>query len=132
LGKSNKTTHLKITRRKTMEEKKSAEQSSSTENVVEEGKIYAFLGYWGILFLIPILAKKDNEFAVFHGKQGLLLFILEIIAWVLGYIPFIGYIISPLGYIFCGIMAVIGMVQSLNGKYWKMPWIGEYAEKIKV
>ncbi len=115
-----------------MEEKKSAEQSSSTENVVEEGKIYAFLGYWGILFLIPILAKKDNEFAVFHGKQGLLLFILEIIAWVLGYIPFIGYIISPLGYIFCGIMAVIGMVQSLNGKYWKMPWIGEYAEKIKV
>jgi uncharacterized membrane protein len=132
LGKSNKTTHPKITRRKTMEEKKSAEQSSSTENVVEEGKIYAFLGYWGILFLIPILAKKDNEFAVFHGKQGLLLFILEIIAWVLGYIPFIGYIISPLGYIFCGIMAVIGMVQSLNGKYWKIPWIGEYAEKIKV
>jgi len=29
-------------------------------------------------------------------------------------------------------MAVIGMVQSLNGKYWKMPWLGEYAEKIKI
>lgn len=114
-----------------MEEKKNSEQSS-TQEVVEQGKIYAFLGYWGILFLIPIFAKKDNEFAVFHGKQGLVLFILEIIFTVLGYIPFIGYIISPLGYIFCGIMAIIGMAQSLNGKYWKMPWLGEYAEKIKI
>lgn len=67
-----------------MEEEKNTEQSS-TQGVVEEGKIYAFLGYWGILFLIPILAKRDNEFAVFHGKQGLVLFILEIIVTVLGY-----------------------------------------------
>lgn len=114
-----------------MEEKKNSEQSS-TQEVVEQGKIYAFLGYWGILFLVPILAKRDNEFAVFHGKQGLVLFILEIIFTVLGYIPFIGYVISPLGYIICGIMAIIGMAQSLNGKYWKMPWLGEYAEKIKI
>ncbi|HCL00766.1 MAG TPA: hypothetical protein DHW42_11760, partial [Candidatus Marinimicrobia bacterium] len=96
-------------------------------------KIYAFLGYWGILFLVPILAKKDNDFAVFHGKQGLVLFVLEVIVTILGYIPFVGwFVICPLGYIFCGIMAIIGMVQSLNGKYWKMPWLGEYAEKIKI
>jgi uncharacterized membrane protein len=117
-----------------MEEEKNTEQSSSTQeqDVVEKGKIYAFLGYWGILFLVPILAKKDNNFAMFHGKQGLVLFILEIIVAILGSIPFIGLVIAPLGYIFCGIMAIIGMVQSLNGKYWKMPWLGKYAEKIKI
>jgi len=116
-----------------MEEEKKTEISPSTQEIIEEGKIYAFLGYWGILFLVPILAKKDNDFAVFHGKQGLVLFILEVIVAILGYIPFIGwFVIRPLGYIFCGIMAIIGMVQSLSGKYWKMPWLGGCAEKIKI
>jgi uncharacterized membrane protein len=116
-----------------MEEQKPTETVPSEEKIIEEGKIFAFLGYWGILFLIPILAKKDNRFAVFHGKQGLILFILEIIVGILGLIPFIGwFVIRPLGYIFCGIMSIIGMVQSLSGKYWKMPWLGKYAEKIKI
>lgn len=116
-----------------MEEKKTTETVPSEEETIEEGKIFAFLGYWGILFLIPILAKKDNRFAVFHGKQGLVLFIFEIIIGILGMIPILGwFIIRPIGYIFCFIVAIMGMVQSLSGKYWKMPWLGQYAEKIKI
>ncbi len=116
-----------------MDEEKKTEISSSTQEIIEEGKIYAFFGYWGILFLVPILAKKDNDFAVFHGKQGLVLFVLEIIVSILGSIPYIGwFVIWPLGYIFCGVMAIIGMVQALSGKYWKMPLLGGFAEKIKI
>jgi uncharacterized membrane protein len=100
---------------------------------IEEGKIFAFLGYWNILFLVPLLAKKENRFALFHAKQGLVLFIAEVIVWILGYIPFLGwFIIRPLGSIFCLVMAIIGMVQSLSGKYWKMPWLGTYAGRIKI
>lgn len=115
-----------------MEEKKKPEAVSSEEEI-EEGKIYAFLGYWGILFLVPILAKKDNHFAVFHGKQGLVLFVLEAVIWILGFIPIIGwFIIRPIGFIYCAIMAIMGMIQSLSGKYWSMPWLSKYAERIKV
>lgn len=100
---------------------------------IEEGKIYAFLAYWGILFLVPLLAKKDNRFALFHGKQGLVLFIAWVVVWILAHIPIVGwFLIGPLGGIFCLVMAIIGMVQSLSGQYWKMPWLGTYAERIKL
>ncbi len=41
---------------------------------VDEGKALAAIGYLGILFLIPLLAKKDNKFCQHHGKQGAVLF----------------------------------------------------------
>lgn len=116
-----------------MEENKTADTLHTEQEIIEEGKIYAFLGYWHILFLIPLLLKKENRFALFHGKQGLVLFVLEMIVWTLGFIPFIGwFVIRPIGYIFCGVMAIIGMAQSLRGEYWRMPWLGKYAEGIKI
>ena len=46
---------------------------------IEDGKIWAFIGYWWILFLVPLLGKKDNKFALFHGKQGLVLFAFAVL-----------------------------------------------------
>ncbi len=116
-----------------MEEGKKVGTTSSDSEVIEQGKIYAFLGYFGILFLVPILAKKDNPFAVFHGKQGLVLFVVEMMVWLLGFIPILGwYIIWPIGFIFCLIMSIAGMIQALSSKYWKMPLIGDYAARITV
>jgi uncharacterized membrane protein len=77
---------------------------------IEEGKIFAFIGYWGLLFLVPILAKKDNKFALFHGKQGMVLTIAFIAV----------------------VFAIIGMIKALTGAYWKMPILGDIAEKIKI
>ncbi len=106
---------------------------AEVDKTVEEGKIWAFIGYWWILFLVPLLAKKDNKFALFHGKQGMVLFVLEVIIWILSYIPVIGwFIIGPIGSIICIILAIVGMVKSLQGHYWKMPVLGDIAEKIKI
>ncbi len=107
---------------------------AEVDATIEEGKIWAFIGYWGILFLVPLLGKKDNKFALFHGKQGLVLFIFWIIVvWILGFIPIIGwFIFRPLGWLICVILAIIGMVKSLQGQYWKMPVLGDIAEKIKI
>ena len=106
---------------------------AEVDRTVEEGKIWAFIGYWWILILVPLLAKKDNKFALFHGKQGMVLFVFEVIIWILSYIPVIGwFIIGPIGSIICIILAIVGMVKSLQGKYWKMPVLGDIAEKIKI
>ena len=106
---------------------------AEVDKTIEEGKIWAFIGYWGILFLVPLLGKKDNKFALFHGKQGLVLFILWIAIVILGFIPIIGwFVIRPFGWLICVILAIIGMVMSLQGKYWKMPILGDIAEKIKI
>jgi len=106
---------------------------AEVDKTVEEGKIWAFIGYWWILFLVPLLAKKDNKFALSHGKQGMVLFVFEVIIWILSYIPVIGwFIIGPIGSIICIILAIVGMVKSLQGQYWKMPVLGDIAEKIRI
>ena len=96
---------------------------------VQDGKALAWLSYLGILFLIPLLAKKENKFCQFHAKQGLVLLIAEIIVSIVFVIPILGWIVGVLGYIFVWIMAIIGIVQSATGKYWKMPVLGGFAEK---
>ncbi len=96
------------------------------DKIIEEGKIFAVLGYLGLLCLIPLLAKKDNPFALFHAKQGLVLLIAGV---VLAWIPFVGwFVVAPI----IGILGIIGIVQSIMGKYWKIPWLGDLAAKIKI
>jgi uncharacterized membrane protein len=109
------------------------------DKTIEEGKMWGFIGYWGILFLIPLLGKKDNKFAVFHGKQGMVVFlglvIIIIASTILGFIPVIGAIFSILAwlvYLALVVLAIIGMIKSLQGEYWKMPVLGDIAEKINI
>lgn len=102
-----------------------------------ENTIMIILSYLGILCLIPLLTQKQNKFVMFHAKQGLALFIACIILWVVQFIfvfiPFIGWIISLLMmFVWLGvlIMVIMGIVNGIQGKEWKMPVIGGFAEKL--
>jgi len=105
---------------------------SSGGSDVEENKVIAAIGYIGILFLIPLLAKKDSAFAQYHAKQGLVLFIFEIICSVLAAIPVLGWILSPIGYVIGVILFIMGLVNALGGKSVPLPIIGKYGENIKI
>jgi uncharacterized membrane protein len=93
----------------------------SGNKVVEEGKSLAWLSYVGILFLVPLLAKKENAFCMHHAKQGIVYFIIEFCLAILLVIPFLGWIIYALGMLFMIVMSVIGIVQTLQGNYWEAP-----------
>lgn len=99
---------------------------------IEENKIIAAIGYIGVLCLIPLLAKRESKFAQFHGKQGLVLFIAWIVIWVIGIIPFLGWLIAFLGSLVLLVLSIMGIVQALSGKYWKLPFLAKYAEKINL
>lgn len=100
---------------------------------IAEGRVWAFIAYWWILFLVPLLGNKDNKFALFHGKQGLVLFAFAVVVWLLSYIPVLGwFIIGPVGGILWFVLAIIGMVKALQGKYWKMPVLGDIAGNLKI
>ncbi|MCX6778797.1 MAG: DUF4870 domain-containing protein [Candidatus Magasanikbacteria bacterium] len=94
----------------------------------KNNKIIAAVGYLGILCLIPLLGKKDSPFAQFHGKQGLVLCILWLVTWVVGWIPFVGWALWVASIIF----TVVGMQNVYNGKMEELPVIGKYAEQIKI
>jgi len=90
------------------------------------------LAYLWILCLVPILMKKEDEFVKFHTRQGLMLFIVEVAFGIIAIVPILGAVTYILGILICGILSLIGIVQVLMGNKWKMPLIGEWAEKIKI
>ena len=114
------------------EEKKVPQQQGTEDSVVKEGKIFAILAYIGILCLIPLLVKKENKFAFFHAKQGLVIFIAEIALGIIGMIPFLGWLIAALGLILIPIICLIAIIQVLMGNYWRIPVIADIADKINI
>lgn len=108
------------------------QEATNVEKEIQEGKLFAILAYISILCFVPLFLKKDNRFAYFHAKQGLVLFIGEILAAVLSVIPFFGAIIKFLALIVFSLASVSGIIQVLMGQYWKMPYIYPIAEKITI
>ncbi len=106
------------------------EEIKKEEKEVLEGKAYAILAYLWILCLVPLILKKDNKFALFHAKQGLVLFIGELVVGFVGMIPILGWLIFVVGAPLFGVLSLIGIVQALIGNFWKMPVVGDIAEKI--
>ncbi len=100
---------------------------------LEQGRFFAVIAYLSVLCLIPIIFKKSNKFAVFHGKQGLILFIWEVGALVVSIIPLFGKLIWGLSWLICFILSAIGMVQAWLGVYWKLPVsLGKWAEELEL
>ena len=80
----------------------------------------AALSYISFLFAIPMIATPKDEFAMFHAKQGLRLFIFSFVLDLIGKIFPIGWLLSlcRIYFIFKGISAV------LAGKKEPLPYIG--------
>lgn len=98
----------------------------------EEGKnLIAIFSYIGILFLVPLLACKDDAFARFHAKQGLVLFIAEIATMLIAWIPILGWLIGFIAWILWIVLSIIGIVNVVSGKQVSLPIIGKFAERFK-
>lgn len=91
----------------------------------------AILAY--IIFFIPLLtdAKKD-PFVKYHIKQGLLIFILWIIVYILGYvIPWQFWMIERLLDLAIFILMIIGIIAASKGEEKPLPIIGKLGEQFK-
>jgi uncharacterized membrane protein len=102
---------------------------------VEEGKVYAIVGYLGILFLIPLLALPKNKFAQYHARQGMVLFFVElavyIVAMVLAMVTLgIGALLYPIASIVGIVWSVLGIINAANGEMKPLPLIGSLAGKL--
>ena len=109
-----------------------AKSESRLDPEIQEGKFFAAVGYLSVLCFAPLILKKGNRFAEFHGKQGLVLFILEVAASILKAVPALGDIVFTLAFVVLGILSLVGIVKVLMGEYWEMPVIQEVASKISL
>lgn len=101
------------------------------EALIEEGKAAAILGYIPFLCFVPLIKMRDNPFALKHGKQGLLLFLIEILA-VFFLFDIISQTFWSLVLILAVCIAVVGILYSVQGKEFSIPYIGRFADKLKI
>lgn len=105
-------------------------QSPNNNSAQSNQTLMAILAYLGVLIIIPFLTEsRNNPFVKFHLKQGLVLFIAEIIASVVLKITLIGWILSPLIGIISLILLIMGISNVLNKRMAELPLIGHYANK---
>jgi len=98
---------------------------------VEENKMIASLSYIWILFVIPLFVKKESKFCVEHGKQGLALFIVDLVVGVISIIPIIGWIIGYIGGAILFVVSLIGFIYAIQGKFWKIPGVYDFSKNFK-
>ncbi len=95
-------------------------------------RIAAAISYLGVFCLAPIIFKTKNEYVRFHARQGLVIFICEIISVLIWIIPFIGWLIGFVGWVICFILSILGFIKSLSGKKWEIPIIKGFASKVNI
>lgn len=81
----------------------------------------------GIIFFI---IEKENKFVRFHAMQSIIIFGgLFVLQLMLVFIPVIGAILVPVISIASLILWVILMIKAYQGEKFKLPMIGDIAEK---
>ena len=108
-----------------------AKSSMNLEENVAGALCYALGWITGIIFYIM---EKDNKFVRFHAMQSIIVFlplsiIIGILQWTLWFVPVIGWAISGLIGILTLILWLVLMLKAYQGEKFKLPVIGDIAEK---
>ena len=101
-------------------------QSFFKEDIID-GKMYAVLSYLSILCIIPLIVKKKNSFVLVHGKQGLVLFVVEVGTLIISIV--LPWILSPVIFITM-ILSFWGMIAAIRGATVELPLVSGVAKKI--
>ena len=72
-------TKAKAAKPKIQSKAKETEKKSKEAQGAENDKYVAAISYLWILCFVPLFLKKKSKFAQHHAKQGLVLFIAEIL-----------------------------------------------------
>jgi fumarate reductase subunit D len=97
---------------------------------VREGKFFAIISYVSFLCIITLILKKDNKFALYHAKQGLVLFVMEVAAFILSIIPFLGWLVGIFGYALFLLVSLWGIMQAILGINSRIPIVTDISEKV--
>lgn len=85
---------------------------------------------WWITGIIILLVEKENKFVRFHAMQSTILFGgVSVIGIFLSLIPILGWLIGVLMYFVAFILWIVLMWKSFQGEMYKVPYVGDLAEK---
>jgi len=97
-------------------------------NLTVKQKLIALLSYLAVLLFFPLNFFRTDDFAQYHARQGVVMFILGIAVIFTFWIPVAGWV-CLLAYV---VIWVTGIVNVLTGKMEPVPVIGKIAERISL
>jgi fumarate reductase subunit D len=87
----------------------------------------AVMSYLGVLCLVPLVMNRNDSYVQFHARQGVVLWMWEVLAIYTLLVPAVGHVFFRISSIACLVLSVIGVLSVLLGRAWKFPIIGDWA-----
>lgn len=97
----------------------------------EEGRLAAIMAYIPFLCFVPLVKMKENPEAKFHARQGVMLFLIELLA-VLFLIDGVSGFVFRAVLVVAAAFAVAGIYFALQGKNYRLPVVSDLADKFKL
>jgi len=100
---------------------------SEAKNKRPQNAHLAIFAYIPFLCFIALFSRESNDYTRAHGRQGLILLIIEIVA-LLMLLP-IGAFFWKLVLIACLVASVAGVVFAVSGRPFNLPFLGDWADR---
>jgi fumarate reductase subunit D len=97
----------------------------------DEGRLAAVMSYIPFLCFIPLLNMKHNAEARFHARQGVMLFLIELIAFLFLFDRVADFVFTAI-LIVAVAFSIAGIYFALQGKNYRLPIVGDLADKSKL
>lgn len=97
----------------------------------DEARLAAIMSYIPFLCFFPLLKMRDNPQAKFHARQGVMLFLVELVA-ILFLIDGISDLIFKTLLIIAAAASLAGIYFALKGENYRLPIVSDLADKFKL
>lgn len=106
------------------------EAENENASLSEDDRLAAILSYIPFLCFIPLvnINWRENKEARFHARQGIVLFLIELVAVVLLIDDLARFVFKAL-LILAAALSIAGIYFAMQGKRIKLPIIGDIADK---
>ncbi|MEK7618271.1 MAG: hypothetical protein AAB410_03935 [Patescibacteria group bacterium] len=94
--------------------------------------LFGILAYLGPLVIVSYLLSKQDPFVKFHVKQGLVVFSMEVIVWILGALAWPLWMFWSLINLFAFVLSVVGIINVLQKKEKELPVVGKFSSHFPV
>ncbi len=96
----------------------------------DDRRMASIMAYIPFLCFVPLISMSDNKEVRFHARQGVFLFIIELIA-VFFLIDKVSDLFFKAILIFAISLSVAGLIFAIQGKMQKLPIVGDLIDKTK-
>jgi uncharacterized membrane protein len=104
------------------------QQLALQQELTTKSRVMAALGYLGVFCLVPLALNRDDNYVGFHTRQGVAIWMVEVTAGFLLFLPTFGGFVFSVVIPICVVVSLLGVAGVVLGKAWRFPFFCEVAE----